>query len=347
MTPDRPAPTPLRLVARALAGAAALLVALASPAAADPAGPSDFRSEVLAITPEVAGVEAEIKGGDSFLELRVAEGRTVEVPGYQDEPYLRFLPDGTVERNRLSTTTYTNEDRDGIVDIPAEATEATASGADPEWERVASGGSYAWHDHRVHWMGKATPPVPRGELVTGQYDPWRVPIVVDGEPVEITGQLRYEESVSPLPWVALAVVVGAGLVVAGRRAGLRAAAAALLTASVLGAVTGRAEWAATPDGSGNPLLWALPAFAVVAAAAAVALATRPAGVVAALAAVAALSGWVLFRIQVVLKPVLPTELPDALDRASLALGLGASVAVAVLAVTSGAIALPALDEDDD
>ena len=85
----------------------------AAPAAADAAGPSDFRSEVTGIVPAVDGVEAEIRGGDSFLELTVDDGHTVIVEGYTGEPYLRFQPDGTVERNRLSPATYLNDDRQG------------------------------------------------------------------------------------------------------------------------------------------------------------------------------------------------------------------------------------------
>jgi len=86
---------------------------------------------------------------------------------------------------------------------------------------------------------------------------------------------------------------------------------------------------------------------VVAGAAAVALAGRSSGVVVALAAVASLSGWALFRIQALLKPVLPTELPFTLDRATLALALGTTVALAYLAVTGGTFALPALADDED
>ena len=125
-------------------------------------------------------MEAEIRGGDSFLELTVDEGHTVIVEGYEGEPYLRFSPDGTVERNLLSTATYLNDDRRGAgVTIPPEATEADAD-TPPEWEKVASGGQYAWHDHRVHWMDASPPDIDRGERVAGEYDPWRVPIVVDG-----------------------------------------------------------------------------------------------------------------------------------------------------------------------
>lgn len=340
-----------RLAARAAAvvvAAVAALVATAGPAGADPAGPSDFRSEVTGIEPAVEGVEARIRGGDSFLELEVAEGVEVVVAGYQGEPYLRFRPDGTVERNRLSSATYLNEDRVGAVTVPAEVAAAMEDpDAEPDWKRVGDGGTYAWHDHRVHWMSQASPPVPRGERVGGAYDPWRVPIAVDGVDAAVLGTLTYEEAVSPIPWLALAVVTAAGLTLAAKHVGgLRLAAGALVAVAGLAVVTGRDEWASTPDGAGNPLLWALPVVAVVAAATAVALAARFAGVVGALAAVAALSGWAIFRFEALLKPVLPGELPPSLDRASLALALGASVAAAAVALTSGALALPALADDE-
>jgi hypothetical protein len=329
-----------------LALAVLLLVVGARPASADPAGPTDFRSEVTAIEPAVDGVEAAIRGGDSFLELPVGAGRTVVVEGYSGEPYLQVLEDGTVQRNRLSSATYLNDDRKGRVDIPPEVQAAMEDdGTEPDWETVAEGGTYAWHDHRVHWMAEVSPPVERGERVTGAYDPWRVPITVDGEAVEVQGTLTYASTTTPVPWAVLALVVAGALAWLARGRGLRAGAAALAAVSLAAVVVGRADWASTPGGDGNPLLWALPVVALLAAGGAVALAARGSGVVLALAAVAALSGWALFRIQALVKPVLPTELPFALDRATVALALGVSVAVAYLAVTSGALALPDLDDD--
>ena len=157
------------------------------------------------------------------------------VEGYEGEPYLRFQPDGTVERNRLSTATYLNEDRQGEgVEIPADA----GPDAEPEWEAIASGGTYAWHDHRVHWMQESSPSVERGEAVGGAYDPWRVPIVVDGSQAEIEGTLVYEEAVSPLPYVGLAVIVAGLLGFYGRGASLR------VTALLLVVVSAARSWSA-------------------------------------------------------------------------------------------------------
>ena len=331
----------LRLVAVTLG----LVVITAGPAAADPAGPSDFRSEVTGLSPEVGGVTAEIRGGDSFLELTVAAGRTVIVEGYSGEPYLRINPDGTVERNRLSEATYLNDDRRGTgVTIPADVQAAEAD-TPPDWERVADGGTYAWHDHRVHWMVDASPNVPRGERVEGAYDPWRVPITVDGTPTEVQGTLLYADTISPLPYAAVAVALGGLLAWFGRGHGLRLPAAVLAVVAAMAVGVGWADYRATPDGGGNPLLWALAAIALVAALGASALARRSAGVVLALASVASLSGWALFRIQALTKPILPTDLPFVLDRTTIAAALGVSLAAAYLAVTSGVLTLPDLDDD--
>jgi hypothetical protein len=319
-----------------------LAVVTAAPAAADPAGPSDFRSEVTGLEPAVEGVTASIRGGDSFLELTVTEGTEVLVAGYAGEDYLRFNADGTVERNLRSPATYLNEDRLGASELPAQADPE----AEPDWEQVATGGTYAWHDHRVHWMSEASPPVERGQRVGGAYDPWRVPLTVDGDPVEVLGTLTYESAASPLPWAAVAVVGAAAVALLGRRRPVLTAAGVLAVVAVVAVVVGRADWASTPDGSGNPLLFVLPLVGLVAAIAGLVLAKRggPA-VVLALAAVATLSAWAILRIDALLKPVLPTELPAGLDRATIALALGASVAAAYLAVTSGALALPDLDDD--
>ena len=331
---------------RVTAVALGLVVVTAAPAAADPAGPSDFRSEVTGIVPSVDGVTAEIRGGDSFLELTVDEGVTVVVEGYTGEPYLRFQPDGTVERNRCrprptSTTTVRGE-----VDLPADVTEAGPD-AEPEWEAVADGGTYAWHDHRVHWMDDSSPSVDRGEPVPGAYDPWRVPIVVDGASAEVQGILVYEESVSALPYLGLAVIVAGLLGFYGRGLGLRFAAALLALVALAAVVVGWADYSSTPDGGGSPLHWALAAVALLTAIGAVVLAQCGAvGVVLALASVAMLSGWALFRIEVLFKPVLPTELPAALDRIVVALALGVSVGAAVVAILSGGLRLPDLADDD-
>ncbi|MFL6205257.1 MAG: hypothetical protein ACJ739_07880 [Acidimicrobiales bacterium] len=334
----------LRLLPAVVTGALVVLIAAAGPAAADSAGPGDYTSEVTGIVPAKDGVHADIQGGDAFLEVTVDEGHTVIVEGYTGEPYLRFLPDGTIERNRLSSATYLNENRKAKVDIPAAVTEAGPD-AEPQWETIGSGGSYAWHDHRVHWMQDSSPNVERGEAVGGAYAPWKVPIVVDGSQADIEGTLVYEHTVSPLPYLGTAVLVAGLLGYYGRRGGLRLTAILLAAVSAAALWVGWADYASTPGG-GNPLHWALAAGALVAAVLAAALARRAAGVVLTLASAASLSGWGLFRIEVLFKPVLPTDLPYALDRTVVALALGVSVGAAIVAVLSSGVALPTLADDE-
>ena len=321
-------------------GAAAAFAALgviamgARPAAADPPAPSDYRSTVTAVDPASEAVDAEIVGGDAFLELRV-DGVEVVVHGYGGEPYLRFLADGTVERNVRSPATYLNDDRQGAVDLPAEADDE----AEPEWEQVAEGGTYAWHDHRVHWMGSNRPPgAEPGEIV----QEWVVPVEVDGTATEIRGELELAEEISPLPWIVLGLGGLVAVAMAGRRRTQPVAAAAVTVAAAAALVVGWAEWSAAPAGSGmSPLPAVVPLVALVAGGLALAVHRRQpaAAAVATLASAAALLGWGMLRISVLAEPVLPTELPFALDRAVTALAIGVSLAAAGIVVWSGELVL--------
>jgi hypothetical protein len=316
------------------------LVAGAGPAAADPPRPTDYRSTVTAVSPATDAVRAEIVGGDAFLEVRVDEGHEVIVAGYGGEPYLRFRPDGTVERNVRSEATYLNDDRQGSVDLPAEADDDAA----PEWKPVADGGRYAWHDHRVHWMAGSRPPgAEPGDVVQS----WTVPLTVDGTATEVTGELVLVARVSPVPWIALGMAGAAAVVVLGRRRPLVPAVA--VTVAAAGAlVVGWAEFSVAPSGSGaNPLLVAVPLVGLVAAGLGVAFRGRGAGPTATLAAAAAVVGWGVLRASVLWMPVLPTDLPAGVDRAVTALSLGVAAAAAAVIVWSGGLAVRRAPAADD
>src|SRR6476469_7195133 len=153
------------------------IVLTAAPAAADPARPTNVSSRVTAIAPPTPAVSAEIVGGNAFLRIHVRPGTSVVVHGYEDEPYLRIASDGTVAENTRSAATYLNRTISGQVDLPA----GVDKNASPAWRTVATGGTYAWHDHRVHWLAGGSPP----EEVD-----WHVALDVDGAPVSIDG--RYE-----------------------------------------------------------------------------------------------------------------------------------------------------------
>ena len=137
----------------AVAAAAGTLLALAAPASADPPGPTDYESRVVSITPLTDAISVAFIGGDSFMELTVADGHRVIVFGYGGDAYLRFDADGSVWENDASPTRYLNEDGFAAADVPAEPDPQAA----PRWRRVGSGGRHAWHDHRTHWMNEARP----------------------------------------------------------------------------------------------------------------------------------------------------------------------------------------------
>lgn len=222
-------------------------------ALADPPGPTDYLSEVTEIEPVAPGIAVEIIGGDSFVLLTVDPGTAVDVVGYAGEPYLRFGPDGTVEENRLSPSKYQNEDRFAITDMPADADAAAA----PEWVVVAGDGSFAWHDHRTHWMNEVPPPgkAPGDTVVEGV-----VPLLVDGAEVDVTVVSVWQRPPSSLP-VALGFTVGLLLAYAAlrRRDGL----AGLVTALALAATTtgGLAYLSVPPETAPPWSLWVLPVTA--------------------------------------------------------------------------------------
>ena len=72
----------------------------------------------------------------------------VMVPGYEGEPYLRFLKGGRVEVNVNSPAKYLNEERYGGVTVPKWASaKASRSGSSS-----GRADGYVWHEHRIHWM---------------------------------------------------------------------------------------------------------------------------------------------------------------------------------------------------
>jgi hypothetical protein len=302
---------------------------------------------VVSITPEVGGITVEVVGGDSFLRVVVEPGHEVLIPGYEGEPYLRILADGTVEENQRSPATYLNQDRYGQVDVSG-----VDADAEPEWLVIDDDGEIAWHDHRIHWM---SPEVGAGVEAGDETpnSPWEVPMTVDGVDVVVSGTLVYVGGISPLPWVGLGLAAGALLVVVGwpRRRSLTVATAGALVGSVAASIAGAAEWSSQPDGTGaSSAVLIVPVVGLVAAVAAgvLLLVRRPAlASVGVLAAAAAMLGWGVLRFDVLTHPVLPTDLPAGLDRTLTVLALGLGVAAAVLAVHSGSLAVPEARLVDD
>lgn len=195
--------------------AAAVLAALVACPAATGHGDGAARgytSTVETIAPRLDGLKVQVLAGDDQLRLRNDSGREVMIEGYDGEPYLRFAADGGVFRNASSPAAYLNEERYGGVEVPASATKT----AIPRWERVAQGRTYAWHDHRIHWMSTIDPPKVRQSKDRAHHVfDWNVPGSAGGEPLAIQGSLDYapppESSFNPIliaPVAALALAGG-------------------------------------------------------------------------------------------------------------------------------------------
>jgi hypothetical protein len=331
---------------RAALCAGALVILTASPASADPAKPGDYTSTVTRTEPNVPGVTVKVVGGDGFLDLTVQPGHDVIVLGYAGGPWLHVRADGTVEENQLSPATFLNSSRFAKTAAPDGVDENSEKNQPPAYKQVGTGGTFAWHDHRIHWMSPQQAN-PRGSVI---YPDWQVPMTVDGTSVTVHGRLVYEKSTSPIPWFALAIVVGAAAIFLGRGKSTFVAGIAVLLASIAALETGIVAYRSIPSVAGpNPLEIALPAIATVAALFSVLLHRKPLGVVFTLASVATLSGWAIMRLSVLFNPVLPTDFPFGLDRGATACAIGCSIAAAVLAVRSGALVLrlPELDFDED
>lgn len=300
-----------RAVRAALIGVA-LAFAFSSAAYADPAGPTDFRTEIVDVTPETAldAVTFSVVGGDAFIEVEVEPGHELVVLGYHDEPYLRIRDDGVVEHNVYSYATYYNEDRYGDVDIP----DIVDNTAEPEWERIGDGGSWAWHDHRAHWMGDEPPiGLDPGESLPSE----TIPMLVNGASVEVDVVTTLLPS-APIWPAAFGVLIGLQLGLVGMWLGRATTVFVAIVLAVAALVAGLAQFWSLPASTG-PLLtwWLIPAVALVLALAPIAIYGRSVWVETGLVMIAAaqLTLWAWARRGHTTAAIVPTDLPASLDRA--------------------------------
>ena len=296
-------------------------------AIADPPAATNFRTAVTAIEPAAPEIDVSIVGGDSFVMIRADRGATVEVTGYQGEPYLRFLPSGEVVENRASVTYFASRSRYGA-DVPSDINTATP----PDWRRVGSDGEYAWHDHRTHWMNEFDPPGRRpGDVILEA----AVPLVVDGRPTTVSVTSVWVSAPSPA-----AAWWGAGIGMLVAAVVLRRRSSMLMLAGLAGAVSVSATALAWWQFRSVPLetgpSWVMPVLPSVAALAAVAAAAcaRRAPFVAAsslLLAGVELALWTWRRRTHLGRPILPTDAPWVLDRAATTATFVTAVAVMIAA----------------
>jgi hypothetical protein len=212
---------------------AAMVLLSATPASAHTVsggGSTNFRSDLVSVTPAVAGLDVRIVENGRRVQLVNTGAVDVIVLGYGGEPYLRVGRAGVFENSRspaVASNTPTGT-------VPSPETAAGPPGP-PSWRRLSSTHTVRWHDHRTHWSG-AVPTLlvrhapPTGVLVRE----WTVHLLAGTQPVVVKGTLTWFAGPSPWPWVAAAVVLLVACVLAACSrwwAGLLGAAVAVLVAT--------------------------------------------------------------------------------------------------------------------
>ena len=216
-------------------------VAAATPALAHGRGTdaTNFRSQIQQ-APALSGVEWRVIGGDEYLAVTNDSDQELLIFGYEGEPYLRIGPEGVL-RNTASPATYLNETRYGELtsdhfppDVGPELP--------PRWEQVSTDATYAWHDHRIHWMAPTLPPQVTDPDKRTLITKWEVPLQAAGVDHQVTGQLEWVPPPPSWAWLSAAGVIAAaalrgsfGRSVTPRRM-VRPAAAVLAAAAALNLV---------------------------------------------------------------------------------------------------------------
>lgn len=154
------------------------------------------------------------EGGNTLMIARTADADLV-IMGYDGEPYAR-IDDRGVFTNQNSSATFLNQSQSGDAAIPAGVDNDPKR---PRWKQASTSQRWYFHDHRAHWMA-ASPPAevqadPSKPFTI--FDPWVVPLRVDGDDAALTGTLRWVPAPNPLltlaPW---AVILGVALVAVAR-----------------------------------------------------------------------------------------------------------------------------------
>ncbi len=198
--------------------AACALCASAAPALAagesqnplnDQGSSPNYRSTVTSISPATPGLHLQALQFSDRLLLRNETGRTIEIKGYEGEPYARLQANGTVEVNTDSPAYYLNQSFYGNVTVPSFA----SASATPRWQLVDRTGQFEWHDHRIHWMSPVLPPQVKDKGKRTLIFDWHVPIAVGSQSGDVAGTLYWTPNASSAP-VAV-IVIGALVVVLG------------------------------------------------------------------------------------------------------------------------------------
>jgi hypothetical protein len=184
---------------------------------------SNYLSVIERVTPGVPGISARVRESDDFIELRDRGGQEVTIYGYEREPYARILRNRTVQVNQRSPATYLDTGFSPTGSVPAKADPK----APPEWKTESHDGTFAWFDHRTHYLAAGVPvQVKDASHKTKVFD-YEVPLRIDGRKGAIDGTLFWVggagASEPPILIVGIVVVlvglVALALVMRRRRGG--------------------------------------------------------------------------------------------------------------------------------
>ncbi len=297
---------------------AAVLPVLPSPPTADAhirsgVVATEYRVSVSPLPPALSpGVTARVYEGDRALGLTVAGDHSVIVLGYAGEPFLRIDSAG-VAVNEASPTAVAV----GFVDQRRRV-------RGPSWNAQSSEPAAAWHDRRLDGLRAG---VERGR--------WAIPLVLDGEVVQLEGEIRRVPAPSPWPWVVVAGAFGVAtalLLVARRPQLIRPAAVgfgALAAVATIATAVGFTADANASTGSwiegANEIILALVGLVV--------LAWGSQDVRAVAAGLLGLLGIFvgITKLEVLTNGVVLSALPDAAARATVVVALSAGAAAMVVA----------------
>ena len=169
----------------------------------------DYRTRVSALPMRLRGViEVRIYESDRAVHLSVAPGHTVVVLGYLREPFVRVTSAGVEVKPSAPTAGAA-----GLV-----------TGVRPHsvgWKSLSRKRSVTWHDNRVRALA---PGIDRAN--------WTVPLIVDGDPTSIQGELLRLEEPPLWPWL----VFGAPFVLVALLVYFRRRSAVPMTAALFGVV---------------------------------------------------------------------------------------------------------------
>ncbi len=175
----------------------------------------DYRTRLFALpAPLPRAIAVRIYDSDRAVRLSVSPGHTALILGNLGEPFARVTASG-VEVNASAPTA----ERAGLLThLPVHSV---------GWHRLPGGRTVTWHDNRVRTL-------PGGI----DHARWRIPIVVDGHPSQLEGELWRVPAPVWWPWLASGVpfVLVSLLILVRRRSAVCSAAAAFGLAAAAGTI---------------------------------------------------------------------------------------------------------------